>query len=230
MLTTIAIDPQNFDYDAFAIYIENNLEQISNTYQKETGYKITDMNITTSNSFVIVNYEREHATENRPKDHCFKFISTQLNFDGIYSTDIPGILLPQLVDKEILTLDDVQYVLTHIDYDSRGVVVLEGIYDTQEDAEKQAFDNSRLNIVPRNKPCDVGLNQKGKIPMYNIYNEKGELVGQNLEAYQVIDFANQEFAETNDMDDAIENDLLFYDSFYDAEKSLIEFGFEVKEL
>ena len=48
--------------------------------------------------------------------------------------------------------------------------------------------------------------------------------------YQVIDFANQEFAETNDMDDAIENDLLFYDSFYDAEKSLIEFGFEVVKL
>lgn len=66
--------------------------------------------------------------------------------------------------------------------------------------------------------------------MYNIYNEKGELVGKNLEAYQVIDFANQEFAETNDMDDAIENDLLFYDSFYDAEKSLIEFGFEIEEI
>lgn len=66
--------------------------------------------------------------------------------------------------------------------------------------------------------------------MYNIYNEKGELVGKNLEAYQVIDFANQEFTETNDMDDAIENDLLFYDSFYDAEKSLIEFGFEIEEI
>lgn len=66
--------------------------------------------------------------------------------------------------------------------------------------------------------------------MYNVYNENGELVGQNLEAYQVIDFANQEFAETNDMDDAIENDLLFYDSFYDAEKSLIKFGFEIVEL
>ena len=44
MLTTIAIDPQNFDYDAFAIYIENNLEHISNSYQKETGYNITDIN------------------------------------------------------------------------------------------------------------------------------------------------------------------------------------------
>ena len=158
MLTTIAIDPQNFDYDAFAIYIENNLERISNSYQKETGYKITDMNITTSNSFVIINYEREHATENRPNDHCFKFISTQLNFDGIYSTDIPGIILPELLDEDILTLNDVQYVLTHIDYDGRDVVVLEGIYDNQEEAEKQAFDNSQLSIVPRNKPCDVGLN------------------------------------------------------------------------
>lgn len=66
--------------------------------------------------------------------------------------------------------------------------------------------------------------------MYNIYNENGELVGKNLEAYQVIDFANQEFAETNDMDDAIENDLLFYDSFYNAEKNLMKFGFEVVEL
>lgn len=158
MLTTIAIDPQNFDYDAFAIHIENNLEHISQTYQKETGYKITDMSITTSNSFVIVNYEREHATENRPKDHCFKFISTQLNFDGIDSTDIPGVILPLLIDEDILTLDDVQYVLTHTDYDGRDIVVLEGVYDSQEDAEKHTFDNSRLSIVPRNKPCDVGLN------------------------------------------------------------------------
>ena len=66
--------------------------------------------------------------------------------------------------------------------------------------------------------------------MYNVYNEKGEVVGHYLTEDQVIDFANQEFAETNDMDDAIENDLLFYDSFYDAEKSLIEFGFKVVEL
>lgn len=158
MLTTIAIDPQNFDYDAFATHIENNLEHISNSYQIKTGYKITDMSITTGNSFVIVNYEREHATENRPKSHCFKFISTQLNFDGIYSTDIPGIILPQLIDEGILTLDDVQYVLTHIDHDDRDVVILEGIYDNQEEAEKQAFDNSQLSIVPRNKNCDVGLN------------------------------------------------------------------------
>lgn len=161
MLTTIAIDPQNFDYDAFAIHIENNLEHISNSYQKEIGCNITDINTVTGNSFVIVNYEREHATENRPKDHRFRFISTQLNFDGEYSMDIPGIILPQLINENILTLDDVQYVLTHTDYDEYNhdyVVVLEGIYDNQEEAEKQAFDNSQLNIVPRNKPCDIRLN------------------------------------------------------------------------
>lgn len=66
--------------------------------------------------------------------------------------------------------------------------------------------------------------------MYNVYNENGELVGQNLTEDQLIDLANEEFAETDNMEDAIENDLLFYDSFYDAEKSLIEFGFEVEEL
>ena len=158
MLTTITIDPQNFDYDAFAIHIENNLEHISNNYQKETGYNITNMTTVTGNSFVIVNYEREHATENRPKDHCFRFISTQLNFDSEYSIDVPGITLTELLEEDILTLDDVQYILTHIDHDDRDTVILEGVYDTQEEAEKQAFDNSQLNIVPRNKPCDVELN------------------------------------------------------------------------
>lgn len=66
--------------------------------------------------------------------------------------------------------------------------------------------------------------------MYNVYNENGELVGQNLTEDQLIDLANEEFAETDNMDDAIENDLLFYDNVYDAELSLNEFGFKVVEL
>lgn len=66
--------------------------------------------------------------------------------------------------------------------------------------------------------------------MYNVYNENGELVGENLTDDQLIDFANEEFAETDNMDDAIENDLLFYDNVYDAEESLNEFGFKVVEL
>lgn len=67
--------------------------------------------------------------------------------------------------------------------------------------------------------------------MYNIYNtENGELLAQNLTEDELIDFANEEFAETDNMDDAIENDLLFYDNVYDAEESLNAFGFKVEEL
>lgn len=67
--------------------------------------------------------------------------------------------------------------------------------------------------------------------MYNIYNaENGELLAQNLTEDELIDFANEEFAETDNMDDTIENDLLFYDNVYDAEESLNAFGFKVEEL
>lgn len=67
--------------------------------------------------------------------------------------------------------------------------------------------------------------------MYNIYNaENGELLAQNLTEDELIDFANEEFAETDNMEDAIENDLLFYDNVYDAEESLNAFGFKVEEL
>ena len=67
--------------------------------------------------------------------------------------------------------------------------------------------------------------------MYNIYNaENGELLTQNLTEDELIDFANEEFAETGNMDDAIENDLLFYDNVYDAEERLNAFGFKVEEL
>lgn len=67
--------------------------------------------------------------------------------------------------------------------------------------------------------------------MYNIYNaENGELLAQNLTEDELIDFANEEFAETDNMDDAIENDLLYYDNVYDAEESLNAFGFKVEEL
>lgn len=67
--------------------------------------------------------------------------------------------------------------------------------------------------------------------MYNIYNtENGELLAQDLTEDELIDFANEEFAETDNMDDAIENDLLFYDNVYDAEESLNAFGFKVEEL
>lgn len=61
--------------------------------------------------------------------------------------------------------------------------------------------------------------------MYNIYNDSNELIAENLTDNQLIDFANDEFAETDNLDDAIENDWLFYDNIYDAQESLEAFGF-----
>lgn len=61
--------------------------------------------------------------------------------------------------------------------------------------------------------------------MYDIYNDSNELIAENLTDNQLIDFANDEFAETDNLDDAIENDWLFYDNIYDAQESLEAFGF-----
>lgn len=66
--------------------------------------------------------------------------------------------------------------------------------------------------------------------MYNIYNEANELISENLTEDQVIEFANNEFAETDNIDDAIENNLLFYDNIYDAQESLEDFGFKVENI
>lgn len=61
--------------------------------------------------------------------------------------------------------------------------------------------------------------------MYDIYNDSNELIAENLTEDQVIAFANDEFAETDNLEDAIENDWLFYDNIYDAQESLEAFGF-----
>lgn len=61
--------------------------------------------------------------------------------------------------------------------------------------------------------------------MYDIYNDSNERIAENLTEDQVITFANDEFAETDNIDDAIENDWLFYDNIYDAQESLEAFGF-----
>lgn len=66
--------------------------------------------------------------------------------------------------------------------------------------------------------------------MYNIYNETGELLEQQITEQKLIDFANERFAETDNIEDAIENDLLFYDNAYDAQESLEAFGFIVEEV
>lgn len=61
--------------------------------------------------------------------------------------------------------------------------------------------------------------------MYDIYNDSNELIAKDLTEDQVIAFANDEFAETDNLDDAIENDWLFYDNIYDAQESLEAFNF-----
>ena len=64
--------------------------------------------------------------------------------------------------------------------------------------------------------------------MYDIYNDSNELIAKNLTDDQLIAFANDEFAETDNIDDAIENNLLFYDNIYDAKESLEAFGYTIK--
>ena len=64
--------------------------------------------------------------------------------------------------------------------------------------------------------------------MYNIYNDSNELIAEHLTEDQVIAFTNDEFAETDNLEDAIENDLLFYDNIYDAQESLEAFGYTLK--
>lgn len=64
--------------------------------------------------------------------------------------------------------------------------------------------------------------------MYNIYNDSNQLIAKNLTEDQVIKLANDEFAETDNLEDAIENDLLFYDNIYDAQESLEAFGYTLK--
>lgn len=63
--------------------------------------------------------------------------------------------------------------------------------------------------------------------MYDIYNDSNKLIAENLTEDQVITFANDEFAETDNLDDAIENDWLFYDNIYDAQESLEAFNFTI---
>lgn len=65
--------------------------------------------------------------------------------------------------------------------------------------------------------------------MYHIYNDSNECIAENLTEDQVITFVNDEFAETDNIDDAIENDQLFYDNIYDAQESLEAFGFTLME-
>ena len=63
--------------------------------------------------------------------------------------------------------------------------------------------------------------------MYDIYNDSNELITKGLTEDQVIAFANDEFAKTDNLEDAIENDWLFYDNIYDTQESLEAFNFTI---
>lgn len=45
--------------------------------------------------------------------------------------------------------------------------------------------------------------------MYNVYNEDGKCIAEQIDADALIDLANEEFAETDDMDDALEKRFTF---------------------
>lgn len=48
--------------------------------------------------------------------------------------------------------------------------------------------------------------------MYTIYNENDDVIEQTLTEEQLINFANKEFTQTDNINDAIENNLFFYDN------------------
>lgn len=49
-------------------------------------------------------------------------------------------------------------------------------------------------------------------------------------ADELIDFCNDQYAETDNIDDAIENDLMYFDNAYDAFEMLKEFDWDVEEI
>ena len=84
-------------------------------------------------------------------------------------------------------------------------------------------------ITTHIQSCDVKKTRK-RNKMYTIYNENDDVIEQSLTEEQLIDFANEEFAQIDNIDDTIENGLLFYDNTYNTEESLNAFGFKVIEL
>lgn len=99
------------------------------------------------------------------------------------------------------------------------------------------FGSFNIEAIEEKQLCKKCLNSYKKLKkkagniMYNIYNkETGELLEQQVDEQRLIDFANEELAETDNLEDAIENDLLFYDNAHDAQESLEAFGFTVEEV
>lgn len=64
---------------------------------------------------------------------------------------------------------------------------------------------------------------------YTITNADGDILEKNITEDQVIDFCNDEFAETDNMEIAMEEDLLYFDNIHDAIGMLEQYDFTVTE-
>lgn len=64
---------------------------------------------------------------------------------------------------------------------------------------------------------------------YTITNADGDILEKGITEDQVIDFYNNEFAETDNIETAIEEDLLYFDNIHDAIGMLEQYDFTVTE-
>lgn len=64
---------------------------------------------------------------------------------------------------------------------------------------------------------------------YTITNANGDILEKDITEDQVIDFCNDEFAETDNIETAIEEDLLYFDNIHDAIGMLEQYDFIVTE-
>lgn len=64
---------------------------------------------------------------------------------------------------------------------------------------------------------------------YTITNADGDILEKDITEDQVIAFCNDEYAETDNMDTAIEEDLLYFDNIHDAIGMLEQYDFTVTE-
>ena len=64
---------------------------------------------------------------------------------------------------------------------------------------------------------------------YTITNADGDILEKNITEDQVIAFCNDEYAETDNMDTAIEEDLLYFDNIHDAVDMLEQYDLTVTE-
>lgn len=64
---------------------------------------------------------------------------------------------------------------------------------------------------------------------YTITNAEGDVLEKDITEDDVIDFCNDEFAETENMDTAMEEDKLYFDNIHDAVGMLEQYNFTVTE-